>query len=222
MLIIAAVVWIALHIGVAGSRMRDLVVRGVGEGAFRGVFSTFSIATLVWLSRSYAVAATTLLWYPPAWLLVLLVLVMLPACLLFVGSFSTPNPTMIGGEATAGQPRGIQRITRHPMLWSFTIWAAVHTIGNGDTASLIFFGAILITALAGMPSIDAKLARRDPAAWSPLEAGTSIVPFAAIAQGRNRFVWNEIGWWRCALGVLMWAALLYLHPIIIGVGALPY
>jgi uncharacterized membrane protein len=222
MLIIAAVVWIVLHIGVAGSRLRDLVVRSIGEGAFRGVFSVLSIAALFWLSRSYAVAATTLLWYPPAWLLVLLVLAMLPACLLFVGSVSTPNPTMIGGEAAAGQPRGIQRITRHPMLCSFGIWAAVHVIANGDTASLMFFGAILITALAGMPSIDAKLARRDPAAWSALETGTSIVPFAAIAQGHNSFEWNEIGWWRCALGVLMWVALLYLHPIIIGVSALPH
>ena len=39
-----------------------------------------------------------------------------------------------------------------------------------------------------MPSIDAKLARRDPATWLALSAATSIVPFAAIAQGRNRFV----------------------------------
>ena len=74
------------------------------------------------------------------------------------------------------------------MLWSFALWAAVHIIGNGDTAAIVFFGAFLVTALAGMPSIDAKLARRDPAAWQALSAATSIVPFAAIAQGRNRFV----------------------------------
>ena len=45
------------------------------------------------------------------------------------------------------------------MLWSFAIWAAVHIIGNGDAAAIIFFGAFLVTALAGMPSIDAKLSR---------------------------------------------------------------
>ncbi|MGA3398064.1 MAG: NnrU family protein [Acetobacteraceae bacterium] len=28
------------------------------------------------------------------------------------------------------------------------IWAAVHVIGNGDSASIVFFGAFLITALA--------------------------------------------------------------------------
>jgi uncharacterized membrane protein len=107
------------------------------------------------------------------------------------------------------------------MLCSFAIWAAVHMLGNGDVASLLFFGAFLVTSVAGMPSIDAKLARRDPAAWSVLAAGTAIVPFAAIVQGRNRLVWHEIGWWRIGLGLILWGLLLYLHPILIGASALP-
>jgi uncharacterized membrane protein len=222
MLIISALVWIALHIGIAGSRLRDRIVRAIGEGPFRGAFSVSSIAALVWLIRSYNRATTVLLWQPPSWLLALLVLAMLPACVLFVGSVTTPNPTAIGGERGAGQPAGIQRVTRHPMLWSFANWAVVHIIGNGDTASLVFFGAFLITALAGMPSIDSKLARRDPAAWSALAARTGVVPFAAIAHGRNQFVWNEIGWWRIGLGLVLWGLLLYLHPIIIGVSPLPH
>src|ERR687883_287202 len=83
---------------------------------------------------------------------------------LFVAS-RRRTPTAMGGDALLGaEPTGIQRVTRHPMLWSFAIWAAVHVIGNGDTASLVFFGAFLVTALAGMPSIDAKLARRAPEA----------------------------------------------------------
>jgi uncharacterized membrane protein len=221
MLIIAALVWIALHIGIAGTRLRDRIVYSLGDGPFRGVFSALSIAALVWLIRAYNAAVTTVLWHPPAWLLALLVLAMLPACMLFVGSVTTPNPTAIGGEGRVEEPRGIQRITRHPMLWSFAIWGAVHIIGNGDTASLIFFGALLVTALAGMPSIDAKLARRDPASWSALAAGTAIVPFAAIAAGRNHLVWSEIGWWRAALGLILWGLLLFLHPIVIGVSPLP-
>jgi uncharacterized membrane protein len=222
MLIIAALVWIALHIGLAGTRLRDRIVRGIGERPFRGVFSALSIVALIWLIRSYNVAATASLWRPPSWLVALLVLAMLPACLLFIGSVTAPNPTMIAGERVKGEPRGFHRITRHPMLWSFAIWAGVHIIGMGDTASLVFFGAFLITALAGMPSIDAKLARRDRATWSTLETSTSVVPFVAIAQGRNRLVWNEIGLWRAGLGLILWALFLYLHPIIIGVSPLPH
>lgn len=89
------------------------------------------------------------------------------------------------------------------MLWSFALWAAVHVLGNGDTAALTFFGAFLITGLVGMPSVDAKLARRDPAAWGTLAAATSIVPFVAIVQGGNRFVADEIGWVRPLIAVVV-------------------
>jgi uncharacterized membrane protein len=107
------------------------------------------------------------------------------------------------------------------MLWSFAIWGAVHILGNGDTASVLFFGAFLVTALAGMPSIDAKLARRDLNAWQALSAATSIVPFVAIAQGRNRFVLNEVGWLNPAIGLLAWIVILAAHPWLFGVSPVP-
>jgi uncharacterized membrane protein len=103
------------------------------------------------------------------------------------------------------------------MLWSFAIWAAVHIIGNGDSAAIVFFGAFLVTALAGMPSIDGKLAQREPGTWQALSAATSIVPFGAIAQGRNRLVLHEIGWRAPLIAIIVWVLLLYLHPWLFGV-----
>ena len=38
------------------------------------------------------------------------------------------------------------------------------------------------------------------------------VPFVAIAQGRNRIVWREIGWLRPAIGLAMFFAVLAFHP----------
>jgi uncharacterized membrane protein len=172
---------------------------------------------LVFLVRSFSAAPTSLLWVAPDWLRWLLVLAMLPAFALLVASVSRPNPTMIGPDGSGDRPpRGITRVTRHPMLWSFAIWAGVHIIGNGDTAAIVFFGAFLVTALVGMPSIDAKLARRDNNTWQALSAATSIVPFVAIAQGRNRFVPNEIGWRTPAIAVVAWILLLLLHPWLFG------
>ena len=43
-----------------------------------------------------------------------------------------------------------------------------------------------------------------------------MVPFGAIARGRNRFVVREIGWPPLAIGVIAWAAVLYLHPWLFG------
>jgi len=218
LLVVAAVIWLGIHFGIAGTTLRDRLVSRIGEGPFRGLFSVVSIGAIVFLVYAWEAAPTTSLWYAPMWLRWILVGVMLVAFVLFVASVSRRNPTMVGMPgATAQPPRGIQRVTRHPMLWSFALWAAVHLIGNGDTAAIVFFGTFLVTALAGMPSIDAKLARRDPALWQALSAATSIVPFVAIAQGRNRFVPREIGWLTVLIAVVAWAVVLHLHPWLFGV-----
>jgi uncharacterized membrane protein len=150
----------------------------------------------------------------------MLAIIMLPAFLFFAAGFLR-NPTAVGGETLAGQQvRGIQRITRHPMLWSFALWALVHVIGNGDVASLIFFGTFAISAFLGMPSIDRKLAARSPEAAAKLRAETSILPFGAILAGRNRLVLGEIGWLAPLLALIGWAVVLHFHARFFGVPAL--
>ncbi len=216
LLTLAAATWIGVHVGIAGTGVRRRVAGRIGDGAFRGLFSLLSVAAISFLVVSYQRAHQVRfvpLWTAPAWLGWILIVLMAAAFVLLIGSVSVPNPTAVGGERQLGlEPRGVLRITRHPMLWSFAIWSAVHVVGNGDLVSLLFFGAFGITALVGMPSIDRKVARRDPAAWSRLAGSTSIVPFAAILGGRNRLVLREIGWIAPAAGLALGAALLALHP----------
>jgi uncharacterized membrane protein len=234
LLVIAALVWLGIHTGLAGTPLREWLVGRIGELPFRGLFSLLSLGALVFLVHAWSATPIILLWYAPGWLQWVLVAVMLAAFVLFVASLSRRNPTMVPmgvptgvparvvttaavRDATAQPPRGIQRVTRHPMLWSSALWAGVHIVANGDITAIVFFGTFLVTALAGMPSIDAKLARRDPALWQALSATTSIVPFVAIMQGRNRFVPREIGWWVLLIAVVAWAAVLFLHPWLFGV-----
>ncbi|RVT96625.1 NnrU protein [Rhodovarius crocodyli] len=217
-LILAAAAWLALHIGVSGTALRGRVVAALGgEWPFRGVFSAASTVVIIWLVMAWRAAPTTPLWYAPGALRGLVAALMLLAFVLFALSVAGNNPTSVGQSLGAEGARGITRVTRHPMLWSFAIWAGAHLLANGDTAALVFFGTFLVTALAGMPSIDAKLAKRDPAVWARLSAETSILPFGAVLAGRNRVSWAEIGWLRPAIGVLAWAAMAHLHGRLIGV-----
>ena len=216
LLILAALLWVFVHIGISGTRLRDAVVARLGEGPFTIAFSVVSAVLILLMVFAWRNAETTVLWAAPGWLRWTLALVMLPAFVLFMASHRR-NPTAVGNKGLGDAPRGIQRVTRHPMLWSFAIWGAVHVIGNGDTAALVFFGAFLVTALAGMPSIDAKLARRSPDAWRSFAAKTSILPFGAILAGRNRLVLSEIGWMPPVVGLILWAALLHFHRGIFGV-----
>jgi uncharacterized membrane protein len=97
----------------------------------------------------------------------------------------------------------------------------VHLIGTGDVASLVFFAAWAVVALAGTVSIDRKRQRLFGAAWEPFAAQTSIVPFAAIAAGRNRFSLGEIGAWRWGLAIVVYALMLGGHAHVIGVSPFP-
>ncbi len=216
-LVLAALLWMGVHIGIAGTGLRAALVARLGEAGFRIAFSIASVASITLLVMAWRAAPTTLLWHIPAWLGWILALVMLAAFVLFAASHRR-NPTALGGERLLGaEASGIQRVTRHPMLWSFALWAGVHCVANGDTASLVFFGAFLVTALAGMPSIDAKLAARRPQDWARMAAETSILPFGAILAGRNRLVLKEIGWIPPVAGLVAWAVLLHLHARIFGV-----
>jgi len=219
-LLLAAIFWIATHNGFAGTDIRTRLVGKIGEVGFRIAYAVTSIIAIMMLVQAWEAAVAMPLWSAPAWLRLILAAAMLPAFLFFAAGLLR-NPTAVGGEALAGQhARGIQRITRHPMLWSFALWALVHVIGNGDLASLIFFGTFAISAFLGMPSIDRKLAARAPEAAARLRAETSIMPFGAILAGRNRLVLGEIGWLAPLLALLGWAALLHFHARFFGVPAL--
>lgn len=219
-LLLAAVFWIASHNGFAGTDIRTRLVGKIGGIGFRIAYAVTSVIAIMMLVQAWEAAVAMPLWTAPAWLRLILALIMLPAFLFFAAGFLR-NPTAVGGEALAGQQaRGIQRITRHPMLWSFALWALVHVIGNGDLASLIFFGTFAISAFLGMPSIDRKLAARSPEAAARLRSETSILPFGAIIAGRNRLVLAEIGWLAPLLAVIGWAVTLHFHARFFGVPAL--
>ena len=225
-LLVAAVAWVAVHVGVAGTRLRDRIVARIGERPFRGLFVLASFALLGWLAWSYGAAGPVrVLWHAPRWLAVAMMLLMLPATLLLVASVSMPNPTSVAGKHALDAPNpavGLLRVTRHPMLWAFALWGLVHLVVIGTLSMAVLAGAIIATALAGMPSLDAKYARRKPDRWPAFAAATSVVPFAAIAQGRNTLVLSELGWWRPLLALVLWLALIALHPWAFGVDPARY
>ena len=225
-LLAAAIAWVVVHIGIAGTSVRQSIVARTGEGTFRLLFVLASFGLLYWLGTAYGAAGPVQqLWIAPRWLVVAGMWLLLPAVVLLVCSVSQPSPTSVrGGRALErDEPAtGILRITRHPMLWAFALWAVVHAIALGTLSALVLTGAILLTALIGMPSLDAKYAKRNPERWPRFAATTSIVPFVAIAQGRNRLVLREIGWLRPWLAIVIWGVLIALHPLAFDVNPARY
>jgi uncharacterized membrane protein len=221
-LLLAALFFTGIHLGVAGTAIRDRAIGILGKNGYTAAFAVASVIGLGWLVTSYNRAPYLVTWGMLEWWKPVAIILMLPAALLVVIGLTTPNPTAVAQEGRVAQPpRGIVRITRHPFLTGVGLWALVHLIGNGDAASLVFFATWAIVALAGTVSIDAKRRRLLGAAWEPFAAQTSIVPFAAIAAGRNRFISREIGLWRWGIALLAYALMLGGHAEVIGVSPFP-
>jgi len=227
-LIAAAAAFVLLHLLVSGTRLRDATVGAIGQGPYMALFSLASVGLLVWLGFGFAAArgeAANAVWWGATNVTKDVQLGLQFIALLFVvPGLATPNPTSVRQEGALDRPdvvKGMLRITRHPFLWGVAIWAAGHLLVNGDAASLVLFGSILALALFGTASIDAKRRRALGETWNAFASQTSNIPFAAIFAGRQSLKIGEIGWWRLALAVAIYAAVIWVHPYAFGVSPLP-
>jgi uncharacterized membrane protein len=228
MLVAAAAVFVLIHLLVSGTRVRDALTGAIGEGPYMGLFSLAEVACLVWLIMVFGPARASVA-AAPYWSVTpvtrdIQILLQLLAFLLIVPGILTPNPTSIRQEGVldkADAVRGMVRITRHPFLWGVALWSAGHLMVDGSQPAIVLFGAFFILSVLGPPSIDAKRERKLGERWNAFAAQTSSVPFAAILAGRQKLSLSEIGWWRIALAVILWALVLWGHPFAFGVPALP-
>ncbi|HEV7157201.1 MAG TPA: NnrU family protein [Caulobacteraceae bacterium] len=227
-LLAATSAFLLLHLLVSGTRARDAVTGAIGEGPYMGLFSLASIGLLVWLGLAFggarSAAGNSVIWSSGHVARDVQLVLQLLAFLLVVPGLTTPNPTSVRQEAVLEKPdaiKGMLRITRHPFLWGVAIWAAGHILVTGNTAALIFFGGLLLLALFGTASIDAKRKRVLGDAWDAFAARTSNLPFAAILAGRQKLAVMEIGWWRIVLALVLYGVVLAIHGRAFGVSALP-
>jgi uncharacterized membrane protein len=226
-LFLATVLFVAGHFLLSSRPPRRAMTELLGPQGFRIGYSLVVLAAFVWMLRGYEAAPVVEVWYPPAAFAWVPVLVMPIALLLAVCGLTTPSVTMVGGESRLSDPSthdvapGMLRVTRHPFLWGTALWAASHLLVNGEAAAMILMAGILVLSLGGMRHIDLRRETALGATWGPMALTTSALPFAALASGRTTMDWKGIGWWRPAVALALYAALLHLHPTVFGVSAIP-
>jgi uncharacterized membrane protein len=213
-LAIALIAFIAGHELLSHPFRKPLVAR-LGDGGFAALYSIVAAVTLTWVVFAWRRAAPEQMWIAPQWMWGIGTVLMLVASILFVGSVTTPNPALMGmGAAAAAPPRGVQRITRHPMMWAFGIWALVHATLSGNKATVLLCAGMGFLALFGAKMQDSKKREQLGAGWVAHEAATSYVPFGAQMSGRAS--WGSINPGAIALlgGVALWLAATWAHPML--------
>jgi uncharacterized membrane protein len=221
-LLLAAFFFAGIHLGVAGTTIRDRAIAALGQSGYRVAFSIASVLGLAWLVMAYNRAPYVVTWGMLEWWKPFAIILMLPASLLVVIGLTTPNPTL-GRPGRSPRPTAARDPPGHPTSVPDGCRAlgARALIGNGDAASLVFFAVWAVVALAGTVSIDRKRRRLFGAAWELFAAQTSIAPCAAIAAGRNRFSLGEIGAWRWGGAIVVYMLMLGGHAHVIGVSPFP-
>ena len=218
-LIVAVSAFIASH-ELLSHALRKPVIGLVGAKLFPLVYSVVAFATLGWAVAAWRATPPEVLWAAPAGLHVLGAIAMLFAAILFVGSVTAPNPALMGGQAS-GAPRGVQRITRHPMMWSFALWALVHIALPASNRTLVLASGILVLALFGASMQDRKK-RGTVEGYGAHEAATGFVPFGAQLRGRASWAAAGPGWVALIGGIVLFAILVLAHPYVIGAPALQW
>jgi len=217
-LFIACLAFVGGHFLFSGSPLRTSLVNKLGENPFKGVFSVFTIAMLVWMVFALIDAPREDLWDAPTSVRHLPLTLMIFVMIFLVAA----EMRSAGGRHEDGRPKGVHHISRHPMAWAIIVWALMHIAATGHVASLIFFGSFVVLGLIGPLLGERRRAPDRTAEDETYFAHTSFVPFAAMVQKRTKMVWSEMGWKPVIIGVIAYAVLLVLHETLFGIAPIGF
>jgi uncharacterized membrane protein len=185
--------------------LRRPMVTALGAGGFQIVYSLVSFAALGWVYLAFIAA-------PPADLTgsgeigwIIATLLTWPAMVLLAGSLigNPALPTPLAEQQARAEPKGVFRVTRHPMMWAIGLWAASHLILFWSTRTMITAAAMGFLALVGARLQDGKKAALMGEAWGEWSRKTSWWP------RWGRFL--TVGAMPLLAGTALWLAGMWLH-----------
>lgn len=213
LLITTCALFVGSHL-VLSHPLRPGLAGRLGERGFMIVYSIVAIATFVMIVQAWRGMPPE----PPLWavddpLWALASLLVLFASILFMGSL-IGNPALPAPNAAAAAqaaPRGVFAITRHPMMWGFTLWALAHVLVMPTPGQVVLSATIAFLALVGSAGQDAKKARLMGDTWRHWAARTSFVPFGRQVAGVTP--WGDTIPRGHALfgGIVLWLAATWAH-----------
>jgi uncharacterized membrane protein len=190
LLITGIILFLGLHlVRVVAPGFRQSMITSLGESGWKMGYSVVSILTLVLLIYGFGQArqVTGMLYNPPVWMAHIAIALMLIAVICLVASLLPAGHIAVK--------------TKHPMVLSVKIWALSHLLANGETSSVLLFGAFLAWGVI----LRISLKRRQRAGDGALRP----------------FVSAKYDFYSVIIGVVAWALITFkLHALLIGVSPL--
>lgn len=208
-LFLSCFAFVGLHFLLSHPLRSPLVAR-MGERGFQGLYSVLSLLTFGLMIYFYRIIGREpQVWDFGEWVWPVGAVLMWLAAILFVGSF-LGNPALPGARLERGRTAaGVFAITRHPMMWSFAIWAIVHFAVMGTGKALVFDTSIAFLAIVGSIGQDAKKRKLMGERFHEWVAQTAFIPFTkGVAWPGTTAV---VG------GTLLFLLATWLHPLPVGI-----
>ncbi|KRB50781.1 NnrU family protein [Rhizobium sp. Root708] len=187
LLIVGIIIFLGLHlIRVIAPGLRQSLINSLGENGWKAAYSIVSILSLVLLIYGFGQArqVTGVLYTPPVWMAHITITLMLIAVICLVASLLPAGHIAVK--------------TKHPMVLSVKIWAFSHLLANGETSSVLLFGAFLAWGVI----LRIALKRRQRAGELTLRP----------------FVSGKYDLYAVIIGIVAWALITFkLHELLIGV-----
>jgi len=209
--------FIGSHVGLTLRPVRSRLAAALGEWGFLALYFAVAAASFTAATVYYA---DHRLDGPPglalgdvAALRPLLIFAAVAGVVAMVASFSSypRSPYSLAGGSARREPRGFERVTRHPFFAGMALFATAHAL-----LATHLIGTVLMLGLAALSIVgpwhqDRKLARLRGEGFTEYLRATSAVPFAAIAAGRQVLAWRELPLGALAAGLAIAVGLRGVH-----------
>jgi uncharacterized membrane protein len=142
LLILGLFLFAAVHLVPSlATGVKASAVASMGENGYKGVFSLLLLASFGLMIAGWRSAEPVYLYSPPPAL-------RLPAMGLIALGF-----LVMGASARNSR---IRRVIRHPQLTGVFLWAISHLVLNGDSRSVVLFGALAVWSVVEILAINRR------------------------------------------------------------------
>lgn len=192
-----ALIFVGTHVGLATHGVRTRLLARLGQAGFFGVYSLVASVTFWMLITYYAAhrfegAPGPGLGANPILRAVLIGMIVVGVALSVAGLVAYPGMPVALFGGPIREPRGIERITRHPFFAGTAMLGIAHALLAAHLTGVVLMGALALLSIAGACHQETKHLRLRGEPYADYLAVTSAVPFAAIVAGRQRLVWSEL------------------------------
>lgn len=210
--LLSVLAFLVAHIIPPAPPVRSKLIALLGRRTYLIAYSALSIGLLTWMILAGQRAPYVGLWVAAEWQWWVTIIIMPFALWLVLAGLFEPNYLSISiRKKDVNIPFGLSaRVTRHPVLWGFLLWALTHLIPNGDVVSLVLFGGMALLAVGGFFIVDRRTKKRLGAEqWNDAAAATHLMPFVALFRGKTKLVFSGQAWLWIGVSLVMYFWILF-------------